>query len=352
MAGFGKRQKKKRVWPLRAGLCLALLASFSLVACEDQGDILVKTRNKSLDREDFYREARYFLTVQEAADLEEDPMDAQKDEAEEAEKKADREEEDLDRFKMEEAKKREEAVALARNQDQAILQNLAYEELVREDPMTQSLDVNSRAKSLEKAALDRLGGEEGVQGRLNRLGLDRQTWEDSIYKQAMTQVHREAFEASHRPSDAELKSYAKRKGDKAGLVSFIDLTVPSREIAEDLQEELEKGEVILEDLDSRFNHDLFDQTAFAMVKRVGVKDPQVFSPEIFDQAVNTVALYYQDQVYHVVKVLEKKTDFPTIRDHVQDLYLDEAYLKYINKLAKKNMLRTYPNRLPDRTDFD
>lgn len=385
---------------------LTLAALLVMTGCQAQGPVVLKTRNLTLGQQDFLQQEAYFDAIKQAKELLDQDQDtllpdasldaaawaaeasaeqaskeaASADSAEAAEgadaKGADAKDTDAKNAKdgddaksaddakdkdaaSEEAsslvdplevKEQEEAQEKADAEKRAyltsILRTLAYEEVVKADINKQGLDVGSRLLQLREEAEAKLGGPEGVQSQLENAKIPKELWEEALTRQARAQVHRENFERQHPVDEESLKKYARLKGKEAYLLTFIDVTVPTRFIAVDLEESLAADEINVEDLDNRFNHDLFERTSFQMVRDVGKGDSAVFDSGLYAQEPGTVVRYYYDDLYHVVKMLERKTDFSEIRGHVEQLYMDDSYLRYVNQLARDQGLKIYPEQIP------
>lgn len=235
----------------------------------------------------------------------------------------------------------EDPEALARD----LLDTLVWEKMVEEDAQTQGIDERGIFEEKKREAVKSFGNEEGLQSQLKSLNISSEAFEGSLRREALTQAHREAVAKKGTPSEEDIRAYYDKHPKDRVLLDFQEVWVPTRKEAESIAESWNEGK----DLGAyqSLNEDPFEKTGFQTLKNMGIRDDRLVSPKVFDQDVETAAVYPKDGIYYVVYVRQRQDDYNLVKPYILSLYEEDHYRAYMKDLAKDLHVRIHYDALPD-----
>lgn len=297
------------------------LALFSLSACQEIGDdVVAKIGEKEIYLEELNQADQFFQSIKQTIQDQRNQLEAgpyfEENSAEETgEDQAQEASEDLEGKRQ-------------------VLDQLVYEEMIRQDPNLQITDLETRTQTLWEASIDHFGGEEGLLAQLNTYGITEQTYYQSLENQTLVEGHQEAFRAANPISNEKLEKYYDSHEDTRALVSYVEIGVPTSGVAEEIAKELASEESNFSLYEEEYNNDAYENTYVKKYENMGIMDDDLLNEELLLLEVGEVEVYYQEDLYHVVAVQEKTDDFLTLQDHLEDLVFQEEYGEYIQSLSR------------------
>ena len=228
-----------------------------------------------------------------------------------------------------------------------VLLDLAHQltlEKVIEADKTLSVDSSTLSAAAWQQALQRFGDEQGLMTQLQNLHLTKDAYLESLRCEASEKAHRAAYFAAHPVTEEELLDFYKKNPLSCTLLTYSQVTVPTRAEATDMVEKLKAAPRDIGEYESVVNNDLFDKTSFSRFIDVALNDERVRNTAIFEQTLGTVNFYYDQkaELYLVVYVEGRKDQMKDVRPLVVEQVENRRYLDYLNQLSKAEDLRFYP----------
>lgn len=226
-----------------------------------------------------------------------------------------------------------------------VKKNLVYDSVV-------SLDLAKHMNSVSKEEVDdyvrelseKLGSEEDLQRSLEANKISRKEFMDSCEKAKAQLKHYEIFASSVQMTADDLKKYFDSHKEDIYQYKFVDIVLQTRGEAEGVEKEL-KSDTDKEQIINRYNQDLFDTTYGKITDFVNSSSADFITDKIKGMKVGETKIVRIDRDYHILQILEKNTDFEALKDSVKKMYIDEKYLKYINKLCVDYKVRVYDKNI-------
>lgn len=240
--------------------------------------------------------------------------------------------------------------AMTEDERQAFLldvgHQLAIDKLIEAD---KSLAVDSASLSALawQEALQRFGDEQGLMTQLQNLHLTKDAFLDSLRREAREKAHRTAYFAANPLTEEDLLTYYKKNPKQCTLLTYSQITVPTRAEAVEIVEKLHDSPREMAEYESVMNNDLFEKTSFSRFIDMGIDDRRVGDTDIFSQTLGTVDFYYdrERELYLVVYVEGRKEEMKDVREVVEKRVENMRYLNYLNRRAKDLDLRFYPKAI-------
>lgn len=240
--------------------------------------------------------------------------------------------------------------AMTEDERQAFLldvgHQLTIDKLIEAD---KSLAVDSASLSALawQEALQRFGDEQGLMTQLQNLHLTKDAFLDSLRREAREKAHRTAFFSANPLTEEDLLAYYKKNPKQCTLLTYSQITVPTRAEAVEIVEKLHDSPREMAEYESVMNNDLFEKTSFSRFIDIGIDDKRVGDTDIFSQTLGTVDFYYdrERELYLVVYVEGRKEEMKDVREVVEKRVENTHYLNYLNRRAKDLDLRFYPKAI-------
>ena len=231
-----------------------------------------------------------------------------------------------------------------------VAHQLTMDKLIEGDTAL-SFDSTSLSTLAWKEALERFGDEQGLMTQLQNLRLTKDAFLDALRREAQEQAHRAAYFSAHPITEEELLTFYKKNPLQCTLLTYSQVTVPTRAEAVDMVEKLKDSPREIGEYERVVNNDLFEKTSFSRFIDIGIEDKRVRDSAIFQQTLGTVDFYYdrEQELYLVVYVEGRKEEMKDVREVVKKQVETMRYLDYLNKLSKDQDLRFYPEAVPSST---
>ena len=240
----------------------------------------------------------------------------------------------------------------SRARQKQVLQMLVWEAMIREDASNKGMDVEKPYQDLWNKTLDEFGDLKSLEVQLRSLGISEVSFKNSLRRQAMVETHRKKIAKVLAPSKEDLEKFYQKNQEKCALISYIQVSLPTRAEAQDLAKSWKKDPSSIPDSEAKYNGDLFENTRYDQFSSVGLNDPRLADPEIFKQEKESVNWYYSNDLYYVIYVNDRRTAFSEVEPQVRTLYEEDAYLKYMKNLAGKLHVHLYEKNLPPVQEAD
>ncbi|MDY6085177.1 MAG: hypothetical protein SPI19_00295 [Peptoniphilaceae bacterium] len=233
---------------------------------------------------------------------------------------------------------RERYVALARQ--------LTYEALIARDRKL-SVDATAEAVAANDAVQARFGDAAGLQVQLDAFGVSAGELSGTLSEAAKASAHVKAFLAASPTTTDDIDRYIAKHPKEAALVSYTEITVPTRKEANEVKAALEADATAAVKGAEKYNRDLFEATTLGAYRDIAYDDARVPDEDLFAMAVGETEIFYQSDPrrYRVVHLDGKKDSRPDVEEHVRAVLDRERYLAYVNQLAKDHQLRFFEDEI-------
>lgn len=229
---------------------------------------------------------------------------------------------------------------------QKVLELLAYDALTAAD--MPDYDSTSDVTVLWNAYEEKLGGREGLLSQLSGYGLDESSFRTLLAGEARSREHRRRFDAAQATSEETLQKFFSEHRSACELISFTEYVVPTRDEAKEIKLRLEESEEAKKELEQDYNTDVFDTTYVQHYDKVGLEDEKVFDADLLTQEPESVEIYAANDLYHVVVLEKKESDFSVLQERIREQYLVDAYKKEMDGEARAARLQLFPENLSFR----
>lgn len=317
------------------GIFSLLLFNLLLSACSvSDGGLVARVGDKEITAAQLVKEDLFFASLE----------------------KKQGEQELFNRDSSEEAESLEEADRQALEEVQAgrilerrsrVLDQLVYEEMIRQDRDLTVPDLTLRVDALWARAMERFDGQEGLEAQLRAYEMTVDQFRSSLSGQALQEAHRQAYRDANPISTKDLELYFEKEGARCFLVSYTDIGVPTRSGAEEIKDLVSQDPREVTGLTDQYENDVYENTFVVEREEVGIDDEDLPDQDILSQDPESVETYYgDDELYHVILIRKKITEFASLRDHIEKLALDDRYETYIQSLSRQLEVQIFEENIP------
>lgn len=253
----------------------------------------------------------------------------------------------LDEEAQEEALQRERARSQERlDRRRQVLDQMVFDETIMQDNEIRPQGVTAKVDELYQDALDRFDGDQGLSAQLKAFGVSEADYRKQLEKEAYKLLHEEAYRSHYPLSNEDLSDYYDKNKDSVALVSYIDIAVPTKSSAEMVKETLTNDIGELASIEEDYANDIYDNTSVNHFQQLGAGDDQLVTRRILQQDVDAIQVYLVDELYHVIIVNDKVTEYEDLVEHVKDMAYKDHYQSYIQSLSRQLEVQVYPDRIP------
>lgn len=227
-----------------------------------------------------------------------------------------------------------------------VLDQMVFDESLQQDTKIRPQGVTAKVDELYQEALDRFDGEEGLQAQLKAFGVTEVDYRAELEKEAYHLLHEEAYREYHPLSSEDLQKYYEGNREDMALVSYVDITVPTKSSADTVKATLTDDIGELAAIEEEYQNDIYDSTSVQEFQQIGAGDDRLVSRRILQQDLEAIEVYLVDELYHVIIVKDKVTDYTALVDHVRDRAYKDHYESYIQSLSRQLEVKVFPDRIP------
>lgn len=225
--------------------------------------------------------------------------------------------------------------------DRELLDALVYEKMVELDPLTKEGDVTAEQEKLRKQISENLGGETFLSDQLDGFRLTKAQFDQSVSIQAKTMAHQNAFRKLNPFTEEDLRAFFRKEKEKAYLVSFYDILLPTKTGVEEMAEDLSKNPEKLMEAVDQVESDDFSYTTATFVEKADYSITEIYPEELFTMAYPDALTFYADGKYHMVFLKEREESFDALKDVLGERYFEQTYGAYLKEKAKDFEVKIY-----------